>query len=105
MIAIDTETTLIQDRDTHRTATGRTVNTSPWEVPELVCLSYHDHRGRCGVIPRSEVQDFIARTLASGEDIIFHNAAFDFWVIERVLNAPLADEGDRLSRRTASMTP
>lgn len=78
MIAIDTETTLIEGND----AKVRT----RYHVPTLVCLSYAQHgRDRreteSGVVQGAAARSVVVDALASGQDLVFHNAAFDLGVL------------------------
>jgi hypothetical protein len=65
-IGFDTETTLIQGL----------------EVPQLVLASASDGNTHC-VIPADQVGAFL-RT-HKGADVVCHNTAFDFWVVDRYL--------------------
>jgi DNA adenine methylase len=65
-IAFDTETTLIQGL----------------EIPQLVLASASDGNTHC-VIPADQVGSFLR--VHKDADVVCHNTAFDFWVVDRHL--------------------
>lgn len=70
MIAIDTETYLIKGNN----------------APPLVCLSYCLFNGdeyKTGVLTGPKIASFIERLVALDEDIVLHNASFDWTVLLR----------------------
>ncbi len=80
VIAIDTETSEIK---------------GPGDVPALRLVSASD--GRRHVVIRPEnIAAWLVQHVTAGTHIVFHNVAFDFWVLVRFL----AKAGERSARRT-----
>lgn len=81
LLAIDTETTLIPPPVLG--AKGRT-RLSPFIVPDLVCASYATSDDTSGVVVRPDLPhllDMLTEGLTNGTELVFHNFAFDFFVL------------------------
>jgi DNA polymerase I-like protein with 3'-5' exonuclease and polymerase domains len=80
-VAIDTETEQIKQRKTLQLK-QRKVKLEPYEPPELVLMSTCTKGGPELHTP-DEVEGVLCRIMERGDHIVFHNAAFDFWVLAR----------------------
>lgn len=75
-VAVDTETTLIKDPDT---------------IPRICLASVSDGTNHYIVQPEL-LPEFLTLHLANDRHLVFHNVAFDFWVIDQYLTAANAME-------------
>jgi len=81
VVAFDTETTLIPDRTSITSKSGRAVNTSPYETPKLVLGSVADGKG-ADVAPTYEYVRWIKDLLSNPDmHLVAHNLAFDLDVL------------------------
>jgi DNA polymerase I-like protein with 3'-5' exonuclease and polymerase domains len=83
IIALDTETTLIPDRAHTLSRSGQKINLSPYETPEFI-IGSSAYIGPCmctglGMLP--EFPRSVRRMLENGDELVFHNAAFDIDVL------------------------